>query len=225
MHSFMHQQHPLPPPSPAPYPVVQYNPNGVHHNQHPLSQSTHVHNHSLSLQSYASPPTLQQLTQAQASARQGQPSPGPSGSNANGTIASNAHWQQQLLKAEVRLAWLTSFTSSNAHFTYSCAEQQVLHITGPVNLLWRRATLPNLPSRSPIPTRLPQNPPLQRRTATGENSLYPLSSLMAQVRQIHPPRSTSTLLRQAHRRRLPDPPRRAKWSTDHGPRWIWEECS
>lgn len=64
---------------------------------------------------------------------------------------------------------------SNAHFTYSCAEQQVLHTTELVNLLWRHATLPNPPSQSPIPTRLLQNPPLQRRTATRENSLYPLS--------------------------------------------------
>jgi hypothetical protein len=73
------------------------------------------------------------------------------------------------------MAGLRLSPPSNAHFIYSCAEQQVLRITEPVNLLWRRATLPNPLSRSPIRTKPPQNPLLQRRMATGENSLYPLS--------------------------------------------------
>jgi len=35
---------------------------------------------------------------------------------------------------------------NNAHFTNICTEQQVMHTTELVEMLWRRATLPNPPS-------------------------------------------------------------------------------
>ncbi|KAG8846672.1 Glucose-repressible alcohol dehydrogenase transcriptional effector, partial [Serendipita sp. 405] len=88
MHYQIHAQHP--PPSPAPY-LAQYG--GTHHAHH------HVHHPSMSLQSYASPTTIHQLSQAQR--RQPQSSPPPNGTNGTQVQPMNPHWNQQLLKAEL----------------------------------------------------------------------------------------------------------------------------